>query len=485
MGFAFGRSAVEQALQTALGALAAVVGDSSIAVTADGIVGPATARAANRALSQYVKSAPAALRTGALSVAAVKQNANKIAQLVQAEAVKRRGSKRTAPAPRQPIAAMPRKVVGPIAAPVTKALALALQNSVRQLGAAVNDKALAIKADGIIGPGTVAAVNRALTRHVATAPANMRTGALNLDTVKAAAQTITTLLLGEIARRKAAAAKAPKSQAKAKPTPPKTSRPSKAAVQRLQAALRALGQAVRDKALSAVKVDGIVGPATVNATNLAFAKYATEAPSQLRTGRLTLATVVAALDEITGEIEAETARVQEAQDDSRSAAQATRPVPPPPPRADPVPATPTPDDYADEGPAPAPSAVGPATYAPPPAPSAPASMPESAPEPDYESAPPPAPIPSYTPPPPMPAYAPPAAEGGDGGGAAMTPYTDDGGAAVPAPLPESTTGGGFPWKWVLIGTGGVAVIGVGAYLIFRRKAEKPEKPQRRAARGAR
>lgn len=63
----------------------------------------------------------------------------------------------------------------------------------------------------------------------------------------------------------------------------------------LQNALRSLGLATRDAALSSLTVDGFIGPQTVAATNRAFTQHigSGQAPADVRTGQLSLHDVAA------------------------------------------------------------------------------------------------------------------------------------------------------------------------------------------------
>lgn len=79
-----------------------------------------------------------------------------------------------------------------------------LQTALVGLGKAIGDNALSkIAIDGVIGPKTAAATNRALTVHLGAgqAPANLRTGSLSQSVIVSQAQTITGLIDAEIARR--------------------------------------------------------------------------------------------------------------------------------------------------------------------------------------------------------------------------------------------------------------------------------------------
>jgi lysozyme family protein len=180
---------------------------------------------------------------------------------------------------------------------VSKATAKRLQAALATLGKVVGSAKLkAIKADGVLGPKTVEAVNWAFTNHIGSgqAPAEYRTGNLTLSNVKSMADTLSTLIEREIARRgakTASPATVTKGQAiqavqKAPPVQPA----SKADIKRLQSAIVALGKVVGSAQLKAVKVDGALGPKTVAAVNWAFTHHigSGQAPAGVRTGNLTL-----------------------------------------------------------------------------------------------------------------------------------------------------------------------------------------------------
>jgi hypothetical protein len=112
----------------------------------------------------------------------------------------------------------------------------ALQTALVSLGKGIGDPTLMkVVVDGIMGPKTAAAVNRALTVHLGAgqAPSNLRSGALSQATISSMAPQITALLTAEIARRGFAAPGAAKIPVKKAPvvrsvapaayTPPATS----------------------------------------------------------------------------------------------------------------------------------------------------------------------------------------------------------------------------------------------------------------------
>jgi hypothetical protein len=79
-----------------------------------------------------------------------------------------------------------------------------LQTALVALGKGIGDTTLSkIVVDGIMGPKTAAATNRALTIHLGAgqAPANLRTGSLSQAVITSQAATITQLLEAEVSRR--------------------------------------------------------------------------------------------------------------------------------------------------------------------------------------------------------------------------------------------------------------------------------------------
>ncbi len=84
-------------------------------------------------------------------------------------------------------------------------LAMTLQSALQSLGRAVggDPTLMAVSSDGVIGPSTTAAVNRAFTTHIGPGQAGSvpRTGALSMYDVAAQIGPITTAVQAEIARR--------------------------------------------------------------------------------------------------------------------------------------------------------------------------------------------------------------------------------------------------------------------------------------------
>lgn len=114
------RAPAAAALQNALNALGKTIGDTSLKLTVDGVVGPATVQAVNRALTTHVGSgqAPAALRTGQLDISTVAQNAVQLTGLITAEVGRRGGAVAPLPA-----AAAPTASTAPATAPMPAPLA--------------------------------------------------------------------------------------------------------------------------------------------------------------------------------------------------------------------------------------------------------------------------------------------------------------------------------------------------------------------------
>lgn len=319
-GYGFGAAKSNPAvarLQRALALLAMATGDSRLGVKADGLTGPATAAAVNRAFTNYIPSAPAAYRTGKLTAATVGAQAAGLSALVEGE-VSRRG---TGVKP----AAVAKTVVKKAATTVTKAVT---QAALQKVAAAK--------------PAAKAAVTAAVTKAV----------------------------------QKTLAPKAVVVKAKPAPVP---------AVTRLQHTLVSLGQQTGNKALS-VAVDGLIGPKTTAAANLALLKYAPAAPASMRTGKLTQAQVFINAGAIADLIEAAVStRSQKAEVAAKKApapakaAAASRAAAAPadmtPEEVETMPDVTMPAAQMPAPMAPAPSAV---TYTPPPAPSDAASIPPSA-----------------------------------------------------------------------------------------------------------
>ncbi len=93
----------------------------------------------------------------------------------------------------------------------------ALQTALVALGKGIGDPTLMkVAVDGVMGPKTAAATNRALTVHLGAgqAPSNLRSGALSQATISGMASQITALITTEIARRGFAAPGAAKVPAK-------------------------------------------------------------------------------------------------------------------------------------------------------------------------------------------------------------------------------------------------------------------------------
>jgi hypothetical protein len=276
-------------LQAALATLGKIAKSPSLsAIKADGALGPKTVAAVNLAFTKHLGpgQAPAELRTGALTLAFIATNANSLAGLIETE-VRRRGVAPASPTTVAKATAIQSVTQAPTATPANaKASAKRLQAALVALGKVTGSAKLKVAVDGAPGKATAAAVNWAFIQHIGVgqAPAAYRTGQLTVEYIKSNADALATVVEAEVKRRASSPAVAAPSSAV-----------TKQAVRDLQIALVNLGKAAGSAQLKAVKADGALGPATVNAVNLAFTKHIGpgQADASLRTGRLTLADVKA------------------------------------------------------------------------------------------------------------------------------------------------------------------------------------------------
>jgi lysozyme family protein len=265
-------------LQNALNALAQATGDHGLAVKADGLAGPGTASATNRAMVSYVTNGPSTLRTGRLTAKQLPALAAALASNIENEAARRRGKGAAVPGAKAATRAPAKVVVA--TAPPTKVDVRRLQVALAALGARVGDRTLAaVKADGIMGPRTAAAANLALSKFTPNAAAGLRTGKLSTGQITSQAGAIAMMI--EASTKTGAA------------VGPTAASPAASAndLRDLQQALIALGARFRDKIL-AVKADGKMGPKTAAAVNRALVQYVPTAPLELRSGRLTPAQIL-------------------------------------------------------------------------------------------------------------------------------------------------------------------------------------------------
>lgn len=316
------RNPAVQQLQAAIRALGTAVRDKSIVIAADGVLGPGTARAVNIVFTRHIGpgQAPANYRTGALTVAQIASQAATMTQIVQRELSRRAGMATVpAPAPR-PGAPAPRPgatAPAPVAtAKPTKAMIIPLQQALVYLSQQARDRSLALKVDGALGPGTARAVNRAMSVHVGPgqAPANLRTGALTIPQIAAAAPQLAQIIRMEALRRQQAPARPGTPTAPTRPGAPAVpapAAPSKATAIALQQALVYLSQQARDKSI-AVKVDGKIGPGTAKATNRAMTVHVGpgQAVPALRTGALTVGMIASLAGQLAQVIRMEAYRRQ-------------------------------------------------------------------------------------------------------------------------------------------------------------------------------
>lgn len=185
-------------LQTALHALGVAVKNKTLQIVADGMIGSKTIAAVNLAMTKYATNAPASIRRGNFTKDEIVTGAEVLAQYIGQISMARGVP---------PVAAVQK--AAPTAKQNGKAVFSGLQQALANLGQLVGDPALsAIVADGMIGPKTVAAVNRAFVTYIAAAyaPAEFKTGRLVAQAVAARASQLTDLVNRENVRRAGAAA---------------------------------------------------------------------------------------------------------------------------------------------------------------------------------------------------------------------------------------------------------------------------------------
>ena len=194
-------------LQAALALLGKIAGSPSLkAIKADGAIGPATVAAVNLTFTKHLGpgQAPAQYRTGKLPLDYIKNNANALASMIEAE-IKRRGATPTSASTVTKAGLVTSIKTAPATAPATsKEIAKRLQLALVTLGKQTGSAQLkAIKIDGALGPASAAAVNWAFTKHIGAgqAPAQYRTGKLPLDYIKGNASTLASMIEAEIKRR--------------------------------------------------------------------------------------------------------------------------------------------------------------------------------------------------------------------------------------------------------------------------------------------
>jgi len=298
-------------LQAALVALGKAVGSSKLAVAVDGAIGAKTVAAVNWAFTNHIGSGQAAAqyRTGSLSQAFVLANAATLAGLVEAE-TKRRATVKASPTSSKTVTT----TAVATASSASKADVKRLQTALVTLGKVTGSSKLAVSIDGAIGSKTVAAVNWAFTNHIGSgqAPAQYRTGKLSQAQVLGSINTLSSLIETEIKRRGSAAPSSSVAKQaelikaiKAQPVPI-----TKEIAKRLQSALANLGKVTGSATLKAIKVDGAIGAKTVAGVNWAFTNHIGpgQADAAWRTGKLDLATVKSYAGELARLIETEIKR---------------------------------------------------------------------------------------------------------------------------------------------------------------------------------
>jgi lysozyme family protein len=424
-------------LQRALAQLGTVVRDGVLmAIKADGAIGPKTVVAVNRAFTTHIGAgqSPAQFRTGRLTTPEIQASAPALTVLLSKEA-SRRAAVSTPGAP------------AATTTPAYPPTAIGLQNALGYLARETGDRTLAVKPDGKIGPATAAAVNRALVAYVRSPQATLyKTGRFTVAQVKAQIPMLTSFISGEAAARHfganpPASAGAPRgapavspSSAPVAPTgtrAPKIRAGRSAPLSVLQTRLGQLGRLVGDTSLM-ITVDGLTGPRTAAAVNKAMTSYVANAPAQLKTGRLTPQQVMAQAPQL--------AQIMAEEVGNRGSTPAIAP-----PEGSPA------IEPGDEGGSTSTQAEEGVSYQPPAAPYTPSVGPAPSAQPSYQ--PPPEGGGGYAP------------EGGGGGGGELAPPPGGGGEMVPAPEAASSE---FPWKYVGIGVGVLALTTVVIVLATRK-----------------
>lgn len=247
-----GAKAVVAAMQRAVADLGRRVKDRNLAkIAADGIVGPMTRAAVNTALSKY---APSPLRPP-LSIAQIRATAKTITDIVNA-----------AQAPdRRPLP--PQALVRPQEKPASKADIRRLQAEIAALGKLVNNAALQIAADGIVGPNTAAALNTVFKLAAPQVPPDLRGKRLTVEQIKGDVVRLASIV-NQIRGRAEEQAEAEASQQVAK-------QQLTALVARMQRALVGYGRRVGDERLQ-VTATGIIDEPTLRAINATFTRHITE-----------------------------------------------------------------------------------------------------------------------------------------------------------------------------------------------------------------
>lgn len=283
------KSADVERLQNALNELARAAKDPSVATKPDGYTGPNTAMAATAALMRHVK--PSKLNfTLPLSAASAQQHARLIARLISEHinsyydvAAHQDAEPADAPAPK------PAPKPKPAWKPSKTANVARLQRALTRLGTFLKVPALKLKDDGFAGPLTHTAVNLAFAKYVPAKNVNLPISPQGTQYNAAGFASAISAFVS--AQEKAKAAEAAQAQAKVqaakKAEPQKVEVIDRNSIATLQRMLKALGEIIPNVSLKKLVDDGIVGPKTQAATNLALSRYVAGVPKELASGKLT------------------------------------------------------------------------------------------------------------------------------------------------------------------------------------------------------
>lgn len=282
------RDAATSKLQSSLNALAALKNNKALNVANDGVLGPKTVAAVNLAIKTYAPNAKVQLPLNQTQVDTFKLTLSKIIEdYIKSEMLKG-NSKVTTSAPS-----------------TNKESVIRLQAAIKAMWPLANNRALDITVDGIFGNKTLAAINEIFAKYIKAPIVMPMTSATALQNIAALALIIETKNkeLKQPAKKAVTAQAVVDSKKQANPT--QAQQIDKAQATALQMALGGLGKSVGNNALK-VTIDGVIGPKTVAATNLALTKYVGGVNAALKSGKLTQKDVLSSAAAITVLIQNET-----------------------------------------------------------------------------------------------------------------------------------------------------------------------------------
>lgn len=282
-------STVLKALQTAVNRLASFLKKPALVLKVDGLMGPKTQAATNEALRLI-----GARVQLPMSQVSIKSRAEEISKLINSW-IASKTAKPVPPASKVEIKTAiidkpaPKTMVWK---PTRSEAVKAFQRALVMLASAVNNKTLAVSIDGMVGPKTQTAANLAFSRYVPL-PRNVGILPLSLQGIQVNAKVLADAIAFNATQRVSQSSKAAVNTqkmvnaAKAQ-EPAKSAEIDKKQALALQAALIGLGKVIPNKALASLKSDGVIGPKTQAATNLALSRYVSGVTPAMKSGRLTI-----------------------------------------------------------------------------------------------------------------------------------------------------------------------------------------------------